>query len=287
MLQMSAGRDALGAPRSCRILIMAALPQEVRPFLRRVKARPRRDLGLPAWTWQPGSAVLALSGMGGAAARRAAAILISRLRPELLVSVGFGGALTPGLAAGNLVLGATFWHYDPDTRALQAGSLPPTPRPLTRLCRDLKQAGLTPVIASLVTTSRIIHKGSQGDPLAGLPYPVLDLETGVLAEIAAAQGLPFLSLRAISDEAYEEIPEFLREAGDREATVGVWAALTWLAGDFRRIADLLRLWRRSRGASRALAGALTILVPFLLAAGGDLEGQPAQEGDVDKDAYTA
>ena len=124
-----------------RILIMAALPLEVRPFLRRVKARARRDLGLPAWNWEAGAAVVALSGMGAAAARRAGETLVERCRPELLVSVGFGGALTPGVAAGDLVLGETFWHYNPDTRELKAGPQPVAPRPLPRLCERPEAGG--------------------------------------------------------------------------------------------------------------------------------------------------
>ncbi len=231
--------------------------------------------------------MVALSGMGEAAARRAGETLVGRCRPELLVSLGFGGALTPGLAAGDLVLGETFWRYNPDTRELQAGPHPAFPRPLPLLCGALKKAGLTAVTGSLVTTSRIIHKGRQGGPLAGLPRPVLDLETGALAEMAAAQDLAFLSLRAITDAAGEEIPEFLHTAGDQGATVGVGAALRWLAADFRRLQDLLHLWRRSRGAARKLARALTVLWPLLLAAGGELEGQPAQEGQVDEDPHPA
>lgn len=250
---------------ACRILIMAALPQEVRPFLRRVKARPRRDLGLPAWDWEPGAAVVALSGMGAAAARRAGEILVSRCRPQLLVSLGFGGALAPGLAVGDLVLGSTFWGYNPDTRELTAGPHPPLPKSLARLRQALETGGLNAAIASLVTTTRIIHKKDQGEPLSALPQPVLDLETNVLAEIAAARNLPFLSLRVITDEAGQEIPEFLRDAGAPGATVGIRQALTWLAGDFRRVKDLYRLWRDSRRAARALSEALAILWPFLSA----------------------
>ena len=118
------------------------------------------------------------------------------------------------MAAGDLVLGETFWRYNPDTRELQAGPQPVSPRPLPFLCGALQQAGLTAATCSLVTTSRIIHKGRQGEPLAGLTRPVLDLETAVLAEMAAARGLAFLSLRAITDAAAEEIPEFLQTAGD-------------------------------------------------------------------------
>jgi adenosylhomocysteine nucleosidase len=266
---------------------MAALPQEVRPFLRRVRARPHPGLGLPAWDWQGGAAVVALSGMGGAAARRAAETLINRCRPRLLISLGFGGALVPGLAVGDVVLGKTFWHYNPETRELRPGVQPPTPRALARLRQALKNAGLAADNASLVTTTRIIHKRGQGEPLSALPNPVLDLETAILAEVAAAQDLPFFSLRAITDVAGEEIPEFLRDAGDAGVTVGVREAVRWLAGDFKRVKDLLRLWRSSRDAARALAEALVILGPLLLTAGRDFEDQPGQEGDIDKDSHPA
>ena len=135
MAPTSVGRGATSAAAGL-ILIMAALPQEVRPFLRRIKARARRDLGLPAWDWEAGGAVVALSGMGAAAARRAGETLVARCRPGILVSVGFGGALTPGLAAGDLILGETFWHYDPDTRRPQArpaaGGSPAPAAPLRR-----------------------------------------------------------------------------------------------------------------------------------------------------------
>jgi adenosylhomocysteine nucleosidase len=225
--------------------------------------------------------------MGGVAAHRAGKTLICRCRPELLISLGFGGALTPELAAGDVVLGATFWHYDPDTRELKAGSQPSAPLSLTRLSHSVEMLGRAIVTGSVVTTNRIIHKGGQSDLLSGLPHPVLDLETGALAELAAVHGLPFLSLRAITDTAREEIPEFLRDTGDSEATVGVRKALTWLVEDFRRVQDLLRLWRRSRRASQALAEALAILVPLLRAAGCDLEGQPSQERNIDKDSHPA
>jgi adenosylhomocysteine nucleosidase len=287
MSPTSAARGAVGATGACRILILAALPLEVRPFLRRVKARARGDLGLPAWEWQPGPGLLALSGIGEPAARRAGETLVSLCRPELLISLGFGGALAPGLAAGDLVLGQTFWRYNPDTREIQAGAQPDFPRPLPLLKSALEAAGLPAATGSLVTTTRIIHKSRQGQILEELPHPVLDLETNALAEVAAARNLTFLSLRAITDAAGEEIPEFLRKAGEQEGSVGVWAALRWLAADFRRVKDLFALWRQSRGAARRLAQALTVLWPLLLAAGRELEDQPGQEGEIDENPHPA
>jgi adenosylhomocysteine nucleosidase len=257
----------------CRVLIMAALPMEVQPFLRQMGARPRRDLGPPAWEIKPGLAVAGLSGMGPGAAGWAGEILVRCCQPGLLVSLGFGGSLAPGLAPGDLVLGGAFWNYDPDTGELRRGAQPAAARLRSELAPILAAAGLRVTAGSLVSTGRIIHKGREGRRLTGLPQPVVDLETGALAAVAAVHGLPFLALRAITDAAGEEIPGFLR-AGVEAGAVGAGAALGWLAADPRRLRDLISLWRHSRGAARSLARALTALWPLLLAAGGQLQGQP-------------
>ena len=67
---------------------------------------------------------------------------------------------------------------------------------------------------------------------------MLDLESAALAELARAEGLPFLGLRAITDAAAEEIPDFLAPARREPGPVGVLDALGWLAADPRRLPDL-------------------------------------------------
>jgi adenosylhomocysteine nucleosidase len=262
MILASPVREVKAASRTCKILIMAALPQEVRPFLRRVKARRRPGLGLAAWEWESAAALVALSGMGAAAAHRAGKTLVNRCRPELLISLGFAGALAPGLTAGDVVVGGGFWHYDPDTRELKPGPKP-APGAWTHLHHALGHAGLKSASASLVTTPRIICKAKHGPTLTGLPQPVVDLESGVLAELAAAHDLPFLSLRVITDAATDEIPEFLRHAINQQTSPGIRTALTWLAQDVTRVQDLVRLWQNSRRAARSLSEALMVLWPHL------------------------
>jgi adenosylhomocysteine nucleosidase len=262
MILTSPVREVLATSRTCKILIMAALPQEVRPFLRRVKARRWPGLGVAAWEWESEAALVALSGMGAAAAHRAGKTLVNRCRPELLVSLGFAGALAPGLATGDVVLGGGFYYYDPDTRELKPGSSP-EPASWQNLHHALGHAGLNTASASLVTTPRIIRKAKHGAALNGLPHPVVDQETGVLAELATAHDLPFLSLRAITDAAADEIPEFVRHALNQQVSPGIRTALAWLAEDVTRAPDLLRLWQHSRRAARSLSQALMILWPHL------------------------
>jgi nucleoside phosphorylase len=244
---------------------MAALPLEVRPFLRQVKAKACRDMPLPLWEFPVGEGrgVLALSGMGPGRARLAADRLLAQYRPTLLLCLGFGGALTPGLASGALVLGESFWQFEPESGALLPVAAPAPPRPLPELLDHLRAAGLTACLGSLVSTPYIIHKQRQGGPLRHLPGPVLDLETSAAAGAAAARGLAFLGLRAITDAAGEEIPEFLARAAGREPAPGPPAALAWLAKDPRRLSTLLTLRQRARHAAQHLARALNVLLPLL------------------------
>jgi adenosylhomocysteine nucleosidase len=265
------------AVRPCRVALLAALIWEVRPFLRRVRARPRRGLGLPSWEFTAGrvQGFLALTGMDPAPVREAARYFIGQAHPEILISLGFGGALTPELAPGALVLGGDVWQYDPGRAFLSRAPAPRLPRPLDELLDVLHGAGLAATAGNLVTTPLILHKERHGAPLLTLEHPVLDLESGILAGVAASEGLPFLGLRAITDSAGEEVPDFIAQAG---GNVGAGAALSWLAGDPRRIKDLIRLWRRSQLAAAQLCRALEVLLPLLALSGQQLQDQPAQEG---------
>jgi nucleoside phosphorylase len=248
-----------------RHALLAALSLEVRPFLRLMAARRRRGWGLPAWDFPlgQGRGVLLLSGMGEQAARQAGSLVLRRCRPHTLVSVGFGGALFPGLEAGAVVLGRSFWRFDPESAILQGIPAPAPPRPLPDLLHRLRQGGTPAVAGSCVTTPYILTKAGLQECLRDLPHPVLDLETATLAALAQEQGLAFLSLRAVTDTAGEEIPQFLINKENPNKVPGPGTALAWLAADPRRLRILWRLWRRSRDAGQQLARALQLLLPQL------------------------
>ena len=78
-------RDGAGPGR---ILLLAALPLEVRPFLRLSRARRRRGLPWPAWEFALGrsSGSSGPHRHGGRAAGEAAARLVAQFRPHFLVS---------------------------------------------------------------------------------------------------------------------------------------------------------------------------------------------------------
>lgn len=265
MPTLKEGPPVAGGAVLHHLALLAALPQEVRPFLRQARARRLSGLNFPAWEFDQGEGrgVVALTGMGEEAAGRAASEVMARWRPEILVSLGFSGALLPGLAPGQLVLGDSFRHFEPPTGMLEEVETPAPPRPLAELARHLEASGLPVALGSLVTTGSIIHKGRQSELLRHLPHPVLDMETSVLARAAAAAGVPFLALRVITDTGEEEIPDFLREGWEPGYGPGPGKALGWLAADPRRLGPLLHLWRRSSLGAGRLNRALQVLLSLL------------------------
>jgi adenosylhomocysteine nucleosidase len=244
------------------VAFLAALPQEVQPFLRRVGAGRLQGEGPHAWefTWQTGRGVAVVAGMGEDAAARSAIWVFEHYQPQGVVSLGFGGALTPALPPGAVVLGDSYWRYDPETRTLEELAAPPHPAWLAALVGRLQAAGRPVFRGSMVTTRGIILKAGHAPFLNHLSHPVLDLETGVWAAAAQERNLPFLALRAITDLAGEEIPDFLANAVQAGKTPTAVETLAWVAADPRRVPCLCRLWRRSRLAARHLTEALEVVL---------------------------
>jgi adenosylhomocysteine nucleosidase len=244
------------------VAFQAALPQEVQPFLRRVGAGRLSEPELPVWefTRRAGRGLVVVSGMGEDAAARAAAWVLEHHQPQSLVALGFGGAVTPELPAGAMVLGDSYWRYDPQTKGLQELAAPPFPAWSLALEDKLRAAGLPVSRGSLVSTRGIISKADHGDLLTHLAHPVLDMETSAAVVAAQVRNLPFLALRAITDVAGEEIPDFLAQAVQQGKTPTAGEALAWLAAQLRRLPILYRLWQRSRLAARHLAQALEMVL---------------------------
>ncbi len=266
MAEAPAGSSASDSKEGPLVLaVLAALIYEVRPFLGLVKAGRRQDLNLPAWEFQAGEGrgLAAVSGVGEAAARRAAAQLLTIGRPRLLLSIGFGGGLTSGVQPGAVMVGSSYWHYSPKTGTVREVVSPLAPFAAADLENRLINAGLPALAGSLVTAPAILRKAEHLPAFQHLTHPVLDLETSAVAAVAAAHGVAFLGMRAVTDVSGEEIPHFMAEALNAHKTPGPGIALGWLAHDPRRVVQLIHFWRRGRLAARNLARAVEVLLPLL------------------------
>jgi adenosylhomocysteine nucleosidase len=228
--------------------IIAALPGELAPLLNRLRGTSKLAVGRfqALRGTLAGREVIALcSGMGERNAREATANLLCQMQPTILYSIGFGGAVHPGLVVGDLILANKLYAIDGATAvSVHAATLQQVPTFM----------GPHRFSGSILSTSGIINKQTAAALLpAPAQFPVLDMETATIAAIAGQANIPLLALRAISDGADMSLAFSLEEFCDRDMALRLWRVLFTAARKPRIIPQLLRLAINSRIAGKALA----------------------------------
>jgi adenosylhomocysteine nucleosidase len=193
--------------------------------------------------------LLVVSGMGQAAAGRAARRLVDA-GARSLMSWGMAGGLDPTLAAGTLLL--------PREVASPEGALFLTAGDWRQRLRSAVPVA-HPVCCGKLLTCRAALGSAAEKAIAfrQTAAVAVDMESIAIAEVAASRRLPFLVVRAIVDTAADEVPQALAAAAatgaDRVSLGRLIGALARTPAD---ILPVLRLARRFRAASRALAAAV-------------------------------
>ena len=167
-------------------------------------------------------------------------------KPDSVLSIGFGGALYSGAEIGDLVWPSKALLVD--DAADEILELQGSREEARRISRKLNvREG-----SVLTFTSRRKKSGISNELLRGLPFPVCDMETFAIAKIAIEKGLPFLSVRSITDRAEEEIPSELFDVVDELGTYRLSRALAVLLRKPALIPRSIRLGMNSGTASRSL-----------------------------------
>src|SRR5215475_4786470 len=218
-----------------KIAIVAALEREVAPLVRNWKLQllhlggysgPRYRL------YENGESALICSGIGPEAARRVATTVIQELRAQRVVSVGFAGALDPGLKVGD-VLEPSIVINGKDGSRTDIGSGK----------------------AILVSAVAVAGQDQKRKLREAYAADIVDMEAAGVAQSAQAAGIEFSALKAISDVADFAMPpmeEFVGEDGRFDTSRFV----LHVAVRPRLWAATMALGRNSRIASEALCDEL-------------------------------
>lgn len=185
-----------------------------------------------------------LTGVGPLRAGQALAERLSRgSLPELVVSSGFAGALTPSLALSSWITATRLYEWVDGAlvRAEGVGSVEPLPRL---------------VGCEVVSSAALVESGALEQPGAGAI--AVDMESVALAREAARRDVRFAVARLVSDTPARPLPAFLAPltaalAGDTATTAAVRVALAArgvraAVTDPRAVARLLvdsRAWGRA------------------------------------------
>lgn len=208
----------------------------------RVELRPLRSV---SGSRVDGGPLIIASGMGRAAAAAGARRLVHS-GARALMSWGLAGGLDPALAAGTIVLphevvapeGAVFATTSVWREQLHRALAPSQPVCGGRLQTWQQPIGSPSEKASVWRRMRAV---------------AVDMESAAIAEIAAENRLPFLVVRAVVDTAADALPALLSAAAAEDGRRGTARFLGALVRAPGELPDFIRLYRRYRVASRALA----------------------------------
>jgi adenosylhomocysteine nucleosidase len=203
------------------ILVCFAVENEAKPF----RPHVRRIEGVH----------ILVTGMGHKNARRSISERLKFTRPELVISSGFAGSLAPNLRCRDIVF------EEPLSPALRTVLEQTRAHAATFHCASR--------IAVTQQEKRLLREQTGSD--------VVEMESGIIAEVCRKEGIPVAVIRVILDEAEEDLPlDFSRMLDENERLLfgKLFMALIRSPG---KIPDLIRFGNRSKKAAIALADTLS------------------------------
>lgn len=138
--------------------------------------------------------IVAETGVGIRRARAGASLVIQKFKPEIIIVLGIGGALSDDLKVGDLVLGNNVMSLKKnETHELHHNLLLQS----TNIRKGL-----------ILTESRFINEPNEKKKLFNKSGAlVVDMETWGVVEAARQSKTPVCSIRAVSDESNEKLPD--------------------------------------------------------------------------------
>jgi adenosylhomocysteine nucleosidase len=217
-----------------RIAIIAALPGELKPLVKKWQRISTSVPGTKKWTFS-GDAdtwIAVCAGMGAEAALRAYATAVSDGPVDMLLSVGWAGSLSAEVPPGTVQVPTVVIDA-------QTGEQ-------FNLAEGKRQW-------RLVTTARVADDAEKTRLAAAYKEAVLvDMEAATIARLAAMHEIPLLCIKGISDAAGATLPDlnpFIDQRGQMRmarflAYVVVrpryWPSLLHLGKNSARAADAMR-----------------------------------------------
>lgn len=225
-----------------RWLIVGAVRDELAPLRPHLtQPTPPEHLGWARFeTGMVDGAAVALlrCGVGKVNAAMATAHAIQQWRPDAILTIGSAGAIDEGLAPGAVVLGAHLVQHD--VGYVRGERFVPTGvvvyevggggRQQSHFAADAGllaraeaasgAAGLTVRVGPIATGDMVVMSATFRRRLAArFGVLAVEMESGAIAQVAAAYAIPCLAIRAVSDTADESIVEAV--GGALDATEGL------------------------------------------------------------------
>ena len=214
------------------IAILGAVTEEIAGIKREINISDRVRLDKSeAWfgKYQGRNIVLVRTGVGRKRAQNATQQVIDKFNPEVIISMGYAGALTEGLNVGDMFVASTILSPESDSNSFEMDD----PKNL----KWLELAKKTPPpenvklkIGRLITVDMVVHTPKAKKELGSrFRAEAVEMETLEIALLTRVNKIAFISIRGISDAVNHELIDcssFLGSDGELSKLRAGWYILT-------------------------------------------------------------
>jgi adenosylhomocysteine nucleosidase len=215
-------------------VVLAAMDSELAPFEQRASelASPRHvGSARTALATVAGRRLLLVrTGVGTVNAAVAAALAVHAVRTSVVVSSGSAGGLGVGVRVGDVVVGSDYAYGDGDATAFgyaygQVPGMPATfPGAAALVERAQARAGV--LVGQMISSDSFVDARTVDHVRARFPQALTtDMESAAIAHTCFLFGLPFVSVRGVSDLCGPRAGEDFHLAVDDVATLAADVAL--------------------------------------------------------------
>lgn len=203
------------------------------------------------------------TGMGTANVEIAFRRVFQERRPDIVLSVGFGGALYEDAGIGDIVWSSRSFLIRGQHEHLAEDAIPDSA--MGRRIGEKLSERTASREGHIVTLPEMMTKSKIKKMLPGNLLPVCDMETFYLARLSHQNRVPFLAVRSITDLLHEDVPPELLAVTDGVGRYRFSRAFGLLLTKPKLIPASVRLGKNAARASKNLGKAMDALLEILSA----------------------
>lgn len=192
----------------------------------------------------------------GKSASAAVQYLLNQYKIQLIVSSGFAGSINPSVNIGDIVVGKKVLHTSQSTLdgKIQVDSQYCTATSIVDLAMRLNYNNFfTLHCGDILSVDNIIYRSSTKHNIGRqTPAIAVDMESFTIAALASTAGIPFVTIRAISDGVDEDL-RIKENMITHNGKVNLFATLLYILSKPHHILYLKHLSRNIRHATRTLS----------------------------------
>jgi len=243
-----------------KIALFSAFPQELKEVVRNIgstKLTKMNACEISRAEYLTHEILVTLTGIGIRNAENALKYILREHMPDMVVSIGFAGALFEGARIGEVIWASNAVFIDGE--GVQIIDLNDGREVFDRLADTI---GIRE--GSVVTLGEWKKKAEVKKMIPeGLFSPVCDMETFILSKLSLENGIRFFAFRAITDRTEEEIPPEMLGVSDEHGIYSLYRALGLLIRRPALIPESIKLGAHSRIAAKSLWQAVSAFVRLL------------------------